>query len=628
VWVMRASLYRPDIDGLRAIAVGLVLAFHAFPGAIRGGFVGVDVFFVISGFLITGIIRDQKDAGTFRLANFYERRIRRIFPALVTVLAASYIASWFLFLPMEFAQLGTNTVAGAAFFANIALFMQAGYFDLEAARKPLLHLWSLGIEEQFYVAWPLLLLIASRFRSGIIWMIAGAGLGSFALNLLLVKRYPEATFYLPFTRAWELMLGAWLTYARIESRRFADFTALLGLVLILAAALTLTAKGPFPGWRAALPVVGTALLISSRGSQLNRTLLASRPMVAIGLISYPLYLWHWPLLVYASAAFGELGTAWRVGILAISVLLAWATWRAIETPIRTGQYGLPKAVSLGAAMASVAALGVWAVQGAGLSWRFAPEVLSILQASQQTQRWRINDCTLIYGTTVFADSCIDRDRRPLLFLWGDSTAAALAPGLLDLQKKRQFGLAQFSTSSCAPILSDAASPYCGAMNHKVFATLAGVQPNIVLLEAIWYPTREHLDALANTVTEIKKLGVPHVVVLGRVPVWEGGLPRHIVKFYRRHTGRLPQRLPQLEREKWYDDWMRKRLEPLGVTFVSAWDALCSPAEGCLVRLPNADGNMDLVATDMLHLSEAGSAFLVAAIEQKLFPMELVAHDVR
>lgn len=437
--VEESRKYRPDIDGLRAIAVGLVLTFHAFPAALPGGFVGVDVFFVISGFLITGIIRDQKANGTFRLAHFYERRIRRIFPALVVVLGFSFVAGWLLFLPDEFKQLGTNTVAGAAFFANISLLAQSGYFDIDAAKKPLLHLWSLGIEEQFYIAWPLFLALAARFRNGAVRTILFLGVGSFALNLLLVARHPEATFYLPFTRAWELLLGAFLAYTRFESRKLRDLTALIGMALILEAAINLSTKSEFPGWRAALPVAGTALLIASHGSLINRYVLSNKLLVGVGLISYPLYLWHWPLLVFAPLVV-DLNTIGRIAIIAACIALAWGTWRFIEAPIRTGGFGMPKVSLLGAAMASIAALGVWTIQGDGLNFRFPLELRSILQASVQAERWRRHECTMIDGKTDFAETCVDRDRRPLLFLWGDSTAAALVPGLRDLQQRRNFGL--------------------------------------------------------------------------------------------------------------------------------------------------------------------------------------------
>src|SRR5262249_36358166 len=200
--------YRPDVDGLRGIAVMLVLNFHAFAGVMPGGFVGVDVFFVISGFLITGIIAWELEQGRFRLLNFYVRRIRRIFPALLVVLAASLVLGWLFLLPGFYERLGIDVFASAGFLANIALLLQSGYFDIESARKPLLHLWSLGIEEQFYLVWPLILMLAARRKVSIIAVAATLGIASFILNVALIGPKPAAAFYLPFTRAFELLLGA------------------------------------------------------------------------------------------------------------------------------------------------------------------------------------------------------------------------------------------------------------------------------------------------------------------------------------------------------------------------------------------------------------------------------------
>src|SRR5882757_6932812 len=203
-----ATQYRPDVDGLRAIAILLVLNFHAFPEAMPGGFIGVDVFFVISGFLITGIIARELDQQRFSLSGFYARRIRRIFPALIVVLCSVVVLGWLWMLPAAYAQLGSDVFASAAFFANIALLLQSGYFDVESAKKPLLHLWSLGIEEQFYLCWPLLLMLAARLRQNILAVASVLGVGSFLLNVALIGSDPVATFYLPFTRAFELLTGA------------------------------------------------------------------------------------------------------------------------------------------------------------------------------------------------------------------------------------------------------------------------------------------------------------------------------------------------------------------------------------------------------------------------------------
>src|SRR5690348_3925394 len=205
--------YRPDIDGLRAIAVMLVMYFHGFPDVFRGGFIGVDIFFVISGFLITGIVARDLGENRFSLVGFYVRRIRRIFPALIAVLAAVLAMGWLWMLPHAYAQLSSDVFASAAFAANIALMLQSGYFDIESAKKPLLHLWSLGIEEQFYLAWPLILMLATRWRVGLLAVAGVIALASFILNVALIGHDPVATFYLPFTRAWELLAGAVLAGA-------------------------------------------------------------------------------------------------------------------------------------------------------------------------------------------------------------------------------------------------------------------------------------------------------------------------------------------------------------------------------------------------------------------------------
>src|ERR1700722_15954724 len=240
--------YRPDIDGLRAVAVLLVVLFHAFPEAMRGGFIGVDIFFVISGFLITGIIVRELDQQRFSLLTFYGRGIRRIFPALIVVLGATLVLGWLWMLPAAYAQLSADVFASAAFFSNIALLLQSGYFDVESAKKPLLHLWSLGIEEQFYLFWPLILMLAVRLRLSMLATACVIGLASFVLNVAMIGSDPVATFYLPFTRAWELVAGAALacSWSRLSQTGAANnWRAAIGLLLIALAAAALDTKSAF-----------------------------------------------------------------------------------------------------------------------------------------------------------------------------------------------------------------------------------------------------------------------------------------------------------------------------------------------------------------------------------------------
>src|SRR5258706_3434444 len=242
--------YRPDIDGLRAIAVMLVVFFHAFPEAMPGGFIGVDIFFVISGFLITGIVVRELDQKRFSLLAFYNRRIRRIFPALIVVLCVTMVLGWLWMLPAAYAQLSSDVFASAAFLANIALLLQSGYFDVESAKKPLLHLWSLGIEEQFYLAWPLLLMLAARLRLNLLAAAFVLGIGSFLLNVALIGSDPVATFYLPFTRAFELLTGAVLAcaWSRVnQASGPSNMRAAVGAALIVMAAGALDSHRAFPG---------------------------------------------------------------------------------------------------------------------------------------------------------------------------------------------------------------------------------------------------------------------------------------------------------------------------------------------------------------------------------------------
>jgi len=244
----------------------LVVFFHAFPEAMPGGFIGVDIFFVISGFLITGIIVRELDQKRFSLLAFYNRRIRRIFPALIVVLCVTMVLGWLWMLPAAYAQLSSDVFASAAFLANIALLLQSGYFDIESAKKPLLHLWSLGIEEQFYLFWPLMLMLVARLRLSMLAAVAVVGIASFVLNVALIGSNPVATFYLPFTRAWELLAGAALAcgWNQISQTGAASNSrASMGLLLIATAAGVLDTKSAFPGWWAILPVGGAALLLSA-----------------------------------------------------------------------------------------------------------------------------------------------------------------------------------------------------------------------------------------------------------------------------------------------------------------------------------------------------------------------------
>lgn len=465
-------VYRPDIDGLRAVAVLAVVAFHAFPQYAQGGLVGVDVFFVISGFLISTIIFRGLAAGRFNYVEFYVRRIRRIFPALFAVLAACLIAGWLLLFDQEYAAVGKHVAGGSVFISNFVLWSESGYFDSQARFKTLLHLWSLGIEEQFYLLWPLLLALTWRFTRRLLPLIAVLLVASFVCNVATIAETPRVTFYWPHTRFWELMIGALLAWLMLQQRvrlsaTAANAASIAGAALLLMALAVISERSLFPGWLALLPTCGAALLIAAGpAGVVNRWLLMWKPMVFVGLISYPLYLWHWPLLSFArilnSDSTGP-GRLERAALVVASFALAWLTWRFLEAPVRTSP-GRRPAVALLVLVAAVGLAG-WTVfvqgglPGRAINATRATERALLDDAERQEARlrqdiYRPDSCEglgLPADTLRFCES-FGRRGDALIVLWGDSHAWAWAPVFYKIAREHHLHVVRFSVGGCPPLL--------------------------------------------------------------------------------------------------------------------------------------------------------------------------------
>ena len=430
--------YRPDIDGLRAVAVIAVLLFHAELHC-PGGFVGVDMFFVISGFLISSLILKELDDGSFSLVNFWERRIRRILPAVTVVVLGTLVAGWFLYLPADFASLGKSVVAQAALVSNIFFYQQAGYFEAGADTTPLLHTWSLAVEEQFYLIFPLFLVFLSRFRRrsrlAAIVVVAAA---SFASSVLGTYAYPRAAFYLLPTRAWELLLGALLamTRGRVSVNSWIrETSAWMGLGLVACSVVYYDGSTRFPGLAAAAPCLGTALIIFSGERRLSTVgrMLAFRPVVFVGLVSYSLYLWHWPILAYSRYLLGGEGQRWpfRVALLIASAVLAILSWKYIETPFRkrTILRGRRRIFGFaGVSVATVLGLGLVVSYFAGFPWRFPRDAL--MYADCRDHYPGFEDTSLAQAVAAqFAEVGSREADQPInLLVWGDSHAPGNNPG--------------------------------------------------------------------------------------------------------------------------------------------------------------------------------------------------------
>ena len=650
---MAHPTYRADIDGLRAVAVLLVVVHHAFPQALKGGFIGVDVFFVISGFLISTIIFQSLDQGNFSFLDFYKRRVKRIFPALCLVLLASFAAGWFVLLPADYKQLGKHMAAGAAFVSNFAFWSESGYFDSGSKLKPLLHLWSLGIEEQYYIFWPFIVLFAWKRKINLFKVCLILLALSFVVNIATAKSNVVTAFYSPLSRFWELLIGSVLAYTSLQagkeskvdkSSNFNHWTAWLGVLLLVVGVYFIHPERRFPGFWALFPSVAAYLLIKAGPrAWFNQYVLSNRLLVWIGLISFPLYLWHWPLLVFAEIKFGTLSVASIWGLVALSVLLAWLTYRFVERPIRFGKLIVEtkKApLALCALLFVTALLGGYTYQRDGFDARFPKFIQALLKNQPKLDEgWRTGTCILDQGhpSSEFSPSCVDQDKRPMLFLWGDSHAAALYPGLKHLQDtgSYSFGVAQRTAAVCPPILGDA-RPWCDEINTDSFKLIKALKPEIVMMYAYWshgldgkggFGGLYDLSKLDATVAELKKIGVKKVILMGPSPYWRNSLPHNIVETWKKTKTitKPPLRITYgdfglVAELPIYDRQMRDIAKRLDISYISGVDYLCN-ADGCLTR--DSEDGVKVASVDYGHLTVDAAQSYLKRIAPLIFVPETV-----
>lgn len=457
------SSYRPDIDGLRAIAVLSVVFCHA-GFSFSGGYVGVDVFFVISGYLIAGLILKELKQGTFTLGNFWERRVRRIAPAMLVVTAFTLVAGWFILMPADYAGYGKSLVGLMLLASNIQFKLSTNYFESSAEEKPLLHTWSLSVEEQFYLFVPVFLLLLARkqFLNRAFLILSVAAILSFVLSVDGAYRHPTATFYLLPTRAWELFAGALLAFAQPSPAPAKTWRheclAVLGMALILVPCFVYTTKTPFPGLAALPPVLGAVLLIwtgtFSVQLPIMSQMLASRPMVFIGLISYSLYLWHWPLFSFTRyQAIKEIPTQVWLALIAASFALAILSWRFVETPFRKRQFLVARPRLFAAtAAAFVVLLGSGAVlyQTNGFAKRLTERTERLAATGKFDARYvREQDAASIpNGLTRLGQT----NAEAKLLVWGDSHAMAILPAIDELCRETGTAAVAATHAATPPVL--------------------------------------------------------------------------------------------------------------------------------------------------------------------------------
>jgi peptidoglycan/LPS O-acetylase OafA/YrhL len=626
--------YREDIDWLRAIAVLSVVAFHYMePPANFGGFVGVDIFFVISGYLITAIIRSEVESGTFSFARFYERRVRRLLPALYAMVALTAIPSFHFLLTSERLDFFRSVTAVVTFTSNFFFWLQSGYFDHAAVEKPLLHTWSLAVEEQFYLALPVLLWALLRLARGrrlaLPVALTALGLGSFALSIWLMGTERSANaFFMSPPRAWEFLIGGLVATPGLPVLRNwwpQQIARAFALVLLAVPILSLRPGPGFPGFNALLPCIGAALYIWSgngAATQIRPWYSHHHVVRFFGQISYSLYLWHWPLFTFArfSKAGLVLEPSEKIALFALTVLISFLSWRFVEQPFRERRLAPTRRAAFGIAAAATALLlagsaaGIVASQAPSSADRSALRLESYNTYDFQPT-YRAGSCFAPEGDVLDAACLAPVSDKTNVLLWGDSLAAHYYHGLGAITDPQAVHILQATQPACMPTLNASAQgkASCRSLAAQMRAFFRDRKPNLVILAADWLegarPPRfdEMIADIRQTIATLDALGIP-VVLLGPAVQFRSRLPSMLMRTHLRHV------------EARSDDFVLPDIFALDVrmkaalparekfSYISVLDAVC-PARQCPLTI---DGGIPL-AWDHAHLTAEGSVYVMGRL---------------
>jgi peptidoglycan/LPS O-acetylase OafA/YrhL len=610
---------------------------------IRGGYIGVDVFFVISGYLISAVIMRDIRSGTFSISQFYERRIRRIFPALLVMLAGCSVLVYLCFVPAEVEAFTRSLLAALCSVSNILFWHQAGYFDAPSEMKPLLHTWSLAVEEQFYLVFPLFLLFVTRWLPGriksAIWLATGI---SFAGACFWTFHHPATAFFWAPLRAWELLMGTVLSQGYLPVtlwKKARNLSSMTGLLCILGPALLYSARTPFPGMAAVPPCLGAVLIIAAgeQGSSLVGKMLSLKPVVFVGLISYSLYLWHWPLIVFQRTNYILIDAppgskVVKVTIFLFSLVLATLSWALVETPFRRGRWkpGRPALFAInGVGFALLLLLCVRIAATHGFASRFPAQALAVDRYTRfdPTSAFREDVCFLgpedffaqFNKTTCLLPAPHSSPLRPQYLLLGDSHAAQLYPGLASTFP--EIDLSQANTASCRPFLTQMDQRgACGDLYRFIFGDyLKSHRPAAILLAGRW--DESEFEPLGKTVQWLKDHG-QHVILFGPGIEFNVPLPRLLALALRDNTSTRVEahrslepfladvKLAVLARQVWHID------------YISAYEDLCTwsaqtsvKQKGDLPVCPVFAAPGVPILFDADHMTPEGSALYARAIRQ-------------
>ena len=629
--------YRAEIDGLRALAVIPVILYHAGLKLFGGGYVGVDIFFVISGYLITSIILAELDAGTFSLIHFYERRARRILPALFVVMFACLPFAWFWLIPQDMKSFSQSLVAVSAFTSNILFWKTSGYFDIATELKPLIHTWSLAVEEQYYVLFPPLLMLTWKLgKRWIIGLLAILFVISLACAQWLSVKDPSFAFYMLPTRGWELLIGAFIafyyTHHTIKKHHhyIEQMGGLIGLMLIAYAIFFYNDQTPFPSIYTLAPTIGAALIIIfATHKTVVGKLLGSKLFLYIGLISYSAYLWHQPMFAFVRHRSLDEPSIYLMTALAISSFgLAYLSWRFIERPFRNKYCFTRKQVFIFAAISSIlfAGIGVVGHFSGGFPQRFNYNTSIDYHWGKYNRQFKchLQDQTLL--TSERDSECFTNKPKKIL-LWGDSHAASLYSGLHELTLNSEYGITQLTQNGCPPILNLKLKnrENCDLINNDILKYIEANKFDIIVLHSAWNYYHHNDDLkynLSKTINSIKtKAPLSKIIVISTVPRWNNSPQNSYIKTVGDSNKFQGIYEPIYAQAKILHDIDMALLDVekyTSVRFISPSKYLCKPFIAQNFCILSTSGKIeDLTYIDPSHLSQNGSLFLMSRIYNEI-----------
>ena len=641
--------YRSDIDGLRAIAVLSVVIYHAFPNFLKGGFIGVDIFFVISGFLISTIIFENLNNSSFSFATFYSRRIRRIFPALITVLITAVIFGYYVLFSDEFKQLGRHIIGGATFSSNFTLLKESGYFDTASEFKPLLHLWSLGIEEQFYIIFPLVCYFLYKYNVRLLLFIIPLTIISYYLNIKGIKTDITKTFYYPHTRFWELLFGSLLAYFTINKcqfinsignfldtiifnnkensnsnnnnskHRLLNLLSILGFLLLVYGLIRINSALKFPGKWALVPVIGSVLIIlSGKESIINKFILGNKILVWFGKISFPLYLWHWVLLAYARIIYGEIPPqSWRISLVIAAIILSYLTYKFIESPLRFGGNNKKKVIFLCLMMIIIGGFG-WSVKKqkiASINHQkniIAERIVPGFSKQCDSKWWEGNYCN--FGNLKSNNN---------ILIFGDSHAHHITEQL-DILLGNKYSITTFTAPSCYvdKLVEYPPQKHCILLNEK-FNKFIVTKPNpdIVIIGQRWFGTdyNHELNYHQLVLDKIdfihKNFSPKHIFILGSTPKVNFECEKQKIRkipfsFIVKKNQNCFDEISINEQLKFMEQ--TQSMQSKNIHFIYPYNFICDAQKKCSI-IDDKTGNF--IYADYDHFSLFGSKFVVDEIKK-------------